>query len=431
MAKLKGKSLKYLFIFLALFSTYTYLSLDRHSNHARYTYLSEIWADKAGYYVYLPALTIYQFDPQAFPDSIEQKLGNGFDLNTEAGIVENKYTSGLAILWAPFYGMAHGYASLTSYKANGFSKPYYKFLNYAGSFYFAIATILLYLILSHSGFGRLTIILTIAAILLGTNAFYYLIDENGMTHIYNFSISIYLLWLFWSFFQRPTYLLAACIGLLSGLLVLLRPTNIIILALIGSYNASNFHNLGQRLQLLFTPKYLSLIIFIFLLVWIPQALYWQYAYDTLLAYSYGSEGFSNWNDPALADVLFNPNNGLLPNAPALLFCLAGIAWQLRYDRWNGVVVLSGFCILAYLFASWHVWHFGCSLGQRSFIDFYLFLCFPLAVLLERFSLKHPVKWILIALLGFCGWYSLQLAYNYRDCFFGNFWDWQHLFSMIF
>lgn len=429
--KITKQHLKYLLFFLALFSTYTYFSLNRSSDHDLYTYRSEIWADKAGYYVYLPALTIYQFEPHAFPDSIQKKLGNGFEINLKDSVVENKYTSGLAILWAPFYGIAHTYAKITSYKANGFTKPYYKSLNYAGSFYFAIATILLYLILYYQGISHFNASLTILAILLGTNAYYYLIDENGMSHIYNFSILIYLIWLFRLFYQRPNLLLAAFIGLLSGLLVLIRPTNVIILGLIPLYNAMNFRNLRSRLQLLFKPTYLSVMAVTFLLVWVPQSLYWQYAYDTYLAYSYGGEGFSNWDNPKILNVLFNPNNGLIPNSPVILLCLAGIIWQLIYDCWNGVLVLSGFCILTYLFASWHVWHFGCSLGQRSFIDFYLFLCFPLALLLNRFSFKHPFKWFLMALLGFFIWFTLQLSYSYKDCFFGDFWDWQYFFSLVF
>ena len=46
-----------LFIYLILLTSLIFLTLDRH-NHYGYLddYRSELWADKAGYYIYLPAL---------------------------------------------------------------------------------------------------------------------------------------------------------------------------------------------------------------------------------------------------------------------------------------------------------------------------------------------------------------------------------------
>ena len=416
--RLFSLNVKYFLIFLALFATYSYLSLDKHSDHNIYTYLSEIWADKAGYYIYLPAATIYQFNAHSFPDSVEKRLGEGFKLNYKDSVIENKYTCGLSILWSPFYAIAHTYAKLTSYEANGFTKPYYKFLNYAGAFYFAIATILLYLILRNNYTSRFNSVLAILAIVLGTNAYYYLVDENGMTHIYSFALTIYLYWFLNKFYNHPALLYAGVIGLIAGFLVLMRPTNLIILLLLVGFNAFNLSTVKDRLKLLFAPSHLWISALGFLVVWLPQLLYWQYAYDTFLFYSYQSEGFSNWNNPQIVNVLLNPLSGLIPNSPVVLLSLAGIIGQLVTERWNGVLVLSGFIMFTYLFASWHVWSFGCSLGQRSFIDFYLFLTFPIAHLLESFSLKSPIKWVLIVVIGFFIWYTLQLSYNYKDCFFG-------------
>ena len=48
------------FIVITLFLTF-----NKHSKSGYYNYHSEIWADKAGYYVYLPAVFKFNFNPNA------------------------------------------------------------------------------------------------------------------------------------------------------------------------------------------------------------------------------------------------------------------------------------------------------------------------------------------------------------------------------
>jgi hypothetical protein len=65
---------------ILILGVFIFLTLNRHSRTGVFTYQSEIWADKAGYYVYLPSLFIYGFDASSFPDSIDVKTGDGFHL---------------------------------------------------------------------------------------------------------------------------------------------------------------------------------------------------------------------------------------------------------------------------------------------------------------------------------------------------------------
>src|SRR5690554_5459863 len=87
---------------LAFTALVIFLSFNRHSKSGYFNYHSEIWADKAGYYVYLPAAFKFNFDSRQFPDSIQIKTGGGFELLQDQQKVVTKYPYGVALLQAPF-----------------------------------------------------------------------------------------------------------------------------------------------------------------------------------------------------------------------------------------------------------------------------------------------------------------------------------------
>ncbi len=422
--------IRYLLVFIGLFGLISYLGLDKHEDYSRFHYRSELWSDKSGYYIYLPAYTLYDFDTRSLPDSIDEKMGTGFHLDLEENKINNQFSCGLALLWSPFYGMAHLYAKSSEHKANGFTSPYYKAINYAAGFYFAIAIILLYLYLRKNGISYINAGITILAIILGTNTYYYAIDENGMSHMYSFTIVVCLFYLADKFFRDPKIGKASLIGLLSGLLVLIRPTNVILLFLIVFLNAGSWDNTIKRFQLLLTPRYLLVIVGLFFIPWLPQFAYWYDLSGSIIYYSYGHRGFDNWNNPQILNVLFNPHNGLLPNAPVVLLCLIATAWQFFKDRWNAVLITLGFIVLTYLFSSWYVWHFGCSFGQRSFVEFFPFLAFPFAHFMNHLTFKSLMKWLLIVILATFITFELILSYKYPECFMGESWSWEYLMNQI-
>lgn len=85
-----------------------------HKNHHRGNEHT-IWSDQEGYYLYLPAVFIYD----GFK-GIPFKNCCGF---TEEGNVANKYTYGVSLLELPFFLIIHGYATITGSENNGFGGP--------------------------------------------------------------------------------------------------------------------------------------------------------------------------------------------------------------------------------------------------------------------------------------------------------------------
>ena len=92
-------------------------------------------SDKAGYYVYLPALFLYEFNSSKFPTKVDSLTGDGFHLNLKNNKVQSKYPVGVAVLVSPFFILAHAYSVLTDKVADGFSIPYQNAIDIAGVFY--------------------------------------------------------------------------------------------------------------------------------------------------------------------------------------------------------------------------------------------------------------------------------------------------------
>src|SRR6478735_2990569 len=91
-------------VFILLFILGLFLNKQYHKYEPIFTYHSSLWADRSGYYVYLPAVFVYDLDVNQMPDSIEYRVGYGFW--RENGKIFTKYPIGVSYFEAPFYAYA-------------------------------------------------------------------------------------------------------------------------------------------------------------------------------------------------------------------------------------------------------------------------------------------------------------------------------------
>ena len=96
-------SIRTLLVWILITTLLALLISNRHHKSGTFNWMTPLWADQAGYYVYLPGLFIYHFDAKSFPEKIEEKTGLGFSLDLEKNKVISRYTCGTAILQAPFF----------------------------------------------------------------------------------------------------------------------------------------------------------------------------------------------------------------------------------------------------------------------------------------------------------------------------------------
>jgi len=420
---------------LSLAGLLIFLSFNQHhhSRNGYFNYQSEIWADNAGYHVYLPATFIYGFDARKFPDSMDVRTGDGFQLNLETGVVNTKYSYGTALLQMPFFLGAHTYAILDGGEANGYGPAYHAAVNIAGIFYLIIGLLFLYKFLRFN-YSHTISFLSVTIIFLGTNLFYYGVYDTGKSHVYSFFLFSSFLYLIRQskYLQRNRISDVVLLGLISSLTLVVRPTGAMFLPLFLFLDWIDINGFYNRLRTVFNWKHLLILVACLFVIFLPQLVYYKYASGSFFTYTYGDERFYFLN-PNLHYTWFSPLSGLFPYNPIYAVIIGGFVLMIRNKVTNGWVAGAMFLLISYVFASWWAWSFGCSFGARSFAEYTSLFSLPIAFILFRFRGFHTVFKVLITVIMIvCVAYNLKLFSAFDTCYFGEgFWDWEWFKGLIF
>lgn len=373
-----------------------------------------IWSDTEGYYLYLPVL----FGPGDFHHLPTRSVD--FQKN-EKGEPYNKYTCGLAYFYLPFYLTAHGLSLAFNWDTSGYAPAYYWAVLVCGVFWFTVWVWLISTLLSRF-FRQRVVQITLACLVLGTNLFYYATREVAMSHLYSLVLVTAILLIVVTYYRKQTAAKAVAIGLMAGLLLLVRPTNIAVLLYVFMFGIVTFADLWARTRLFITHvAHVFIAMGAAVLPCLPQLFYWKAISGHWVMYSYNNEKFVYFAHPKVAEVLFDPQNGLFLYAPILLLTIpAAIVWR-KDTRSSAIGLLLTFGLITYVFASWWAWWFGAAFGHRCYIEYLPILAFPLALFYE-WVLQHPKKRIRIAVL--CTtvlflYYTTSLSFVYDQT---RFWD---------
>jgi hypothetical protein len=363
-----------------------------------------LWSDAEGYYLYLPAIFIYD----GFED-IPVRTVDQFFRYPGTNKYLTKYTCGVAMMEAPFFLAGHFLTKITGGEATGYTLLYIYSILLAAVFYGWLGFFFLKKALERR-YSRWITFGVIMCLFWGTNLYYYMTREAGMSHAYSFCL--FAIFVYWTpkFYEKAKVSLRLIVGmgLLSGLIVLIRPTNIVLLLYLFFYGIKGWDTLKERFGFYVSNlKTVWLFPVFSFLVFIPQMLYWHYLSGDYVMYSYGDEGFIYWASPKVNDVLFNIKNGWLMFTPMAILMLIGLLIGSYKRLLNMRLILVILLICLYTFASWWAWWFGGGFGHRSFIEFYTLLAFPLAYLL---TLVYTRKGLVKKLL-FTGLLALLIYYN--------------------
>jgi len=372
-----------------------------------------VWDVKV-YYVYLPAAFIYKDFSLEFVAEKKAELGDIMYHETgPLGINTIQTTYGQALLYAPFFFAAHAYTLMTdTWDANGYSPPYKFALMVSALFYLALGLYFLKKILLRYFTPWITAI-TLVVIVLGTNLYYYSTHEAPMTHAYNFSLIAIFMYLTVRWYEKTNWWNSILLGFLTGLIALVRPVNILVLLFFILWGVHSWKSLTERLLFLARSyRWILLMILIFIILWIPQFIYWKYVSGSYLFYSYSDQRFF-FNNPQIFSSLFSYRKGLFVYIPVLIFAFIGIPFL--YRQYKGLIqpVAVVSLLNIYVLSSWCFWWFGGGFGPRSYIDTYAILAIPFAALATWLHRKHFIPAILfIGILGSLIWFNFFQTRQY-------------------
>jgi hypothetical protein len=374
-------------------------------------------ADRANYYVYLPATFIYHDLHFSYADSLNQHLGSKkatYFVNEEGRRCQ-KMTAGVSMMEAPFFLMAHIYASIDSrYEANGYNEVYYFFIGLSALVFALLSMLLLRKILLRFSSDKVTafVILLFAG---GTNLFYYSTYIGGISHNPGLFLIACFFWfsLKWIDTHKISSLGIALFSL--GMAMVVRPTNIIFGLFLIIYIAESSWSYKEAIKDIKQNygSYLIAISLFFIPIAIQMGL-WKYISGQWIQYSYRDEGFF-FNDPEILKGLFGGRNSMILYAPFLLLAFAGMLIPKRknYPKYSLIIPLW---IFIYVIYSWWCWWYGGSLGSRAAIESYIILAILLAYFIEYIWDKFNSKIIvsgLVLLSVFSLYFSQLKALQYK------------------
>jgi len=373
--------------------------------------------DIISYYGYLPATFIYGDPSLDFLDEGIIDNDNKFWWSpTENGKKIIYMSCGLSIMYAPFFFIAHLLAPVFGEARDGFGSIYQFFLVFGALVYVALGIIMLKKILLRY-FTPLVTAITLLLLGIGTNLYYYSTHEAVMSHSYNFVLITIILYLVLKWYEEATWLRTFLLGMLFGLIVLIRPTNILILILFLLWGIDSWTGFVERIRFLLrnTPK-LLLMIFAFLLPWIPQFLYWHMITGQVLYYSYGAHGDRFFFDnPHIIESLFSYRKGWLLYTPVMVFAIAGLIPLKRMIKGARLSIILYLVLMIYVMSCWWTWWFGGGFGGRIYSDMYGILALQLAALITSI-LSHKKRLVKLSMLGFLGFlvcFQLLQTRHYR------------------
>jgi hypothetical protein len=375
-------------------------------------------SDEIEYFSYLPSLLFdhdlefgneYQYFYEHNPKSLELFRGTFLEKREpETGRHINFGPIGSALVWSPFYLLAHAIVVVArvfgaAVPANGLAAPYVAAVCYASALYGFLG-----LLLIHDALRRFARVAepaaswTVVALWLATPAFYYMTVAPGFSHAPSlFAVSLLLwLWLRARAEGGDSIGVWAGIGAAAGLAGLVREQDALFIVAPATWLLGETlrrrdwrHGAGRFLALGLTAA----------VVFVPQL----FVYRILTGAFHPSRmvsGKLDYTSPHFLEVLFDPGHGLFVWSPLLLVGTGGLLWAVARGR-DGVAALLG---LAFLLQAWingalYTWTQGGAFGSRRFVAATAVFAWGLAWVVSALTTALGRRWAAGLLCVFVWW----------------------------
>ncbi|HMN05978.1 MAG TPA: hypothetical protein PKD45_09640 [Flavobacteriales bacterium] len=356
--------------------------------------------DVFGYYLYLPATVIHHDVALQDRTWLDEVMARYEPSGTLYQLVDGpdgrrviKYSAGMAVLYAPFFLIAHGVAPLSGHPADGFSPPYQYILAYGCLLYAFLGLFVFRRVLLHffsDGLAAALILLTV----FGTNYLHLAAwDGTLLTHTPLFLLYALLLQATIRWHDLPGLGHALQIGLWVGLITLVRPSEGVALLIPLLWLPKGQGWRAKWAMVRARPGQLLAAAAAFLVAVSPQAIYWHIVTGQWIFYSYVNpgEGF-DFFPPHLANFLFSYRKGWLLYTPLMVLALAGIPllWRKEHGTFWAIALFT--VANLWVVSAWTTWWYaGGSFSSRSMVPAYTVLALPLGHALRALSRHRMLR----------------------------------------
>ena len=313
---------------------------------------------------------------------------------TRTGYVENHFTVGPAILWAPVMIVVHGAVLLADQfgariPANGFSRPYIVSIALTTACYGFLSLFLSFQIARKYIDQQWAFLATIGIWLASSLPVYMYFNPSWSHALSAFAVALFI-W-YWDHTQlRRTIGQWAILGLMAGLMGNVYYPNIFLLIFPGleliyllRMEVSD-SNPGRRPLLKLVTRG-ALFGGVFAVSLLPTFITRHIIYGSAFETGYPGIRTWHWTSPALLKVLFSSDHGMFSWTPILILATIGLLFLSKTNVLLGVGSLSTFLIYYFFIAAYPDWDGLSSYGNRFFVSLTPIFILGLAALLSTFS----------------------------------------------
>jgi hypothetical protein len=360
--------------------------------------------DGVGYYAFARAPLIehnldFLHDYQQANASFRE---NRFDENgqptaafrTRTGHLENHFTVGPAILWAPFLLAAHAGVLLarsfgSAIPADGFSSPY-RIAMALGTALYGFLGLLISFRIARKYVDETWALLATLAIWWASSLPVYMYFNPAWSHAHSAFVVALFLWYWHETRDARSLGQWILLGALAGLMLNVYYPNLMLFAILP-FEALREYGAAFRKATPSTPTVAQLLArhaafaVTLVLCLLPTFIAHRIIYGGIFETGYGSVSQWNWGSPYLLSVLFSSNHGMISWTPILLFAVIGlVAFWRSVPRVGGAFLLAAIAFY-YFIASYPDWAGISSYGSRFFVSLTALFVLGLAVFLDRFT----------------------------------------------
>lgn len=322
-----------------------------------------------------------------------------------------KYFYGVAVMQAPFFLLTHILAH-----GNGYG-PAYVLAAYISTLFYVLAGLILLFFLLKRFVNQNVALFSIFILFFCSNLFYFTVCNPGLSHPYLFFLFALLLFYTHNFYYQPSYKSAVVIGITTGLIIVTRATEIIIILIPFLFGLLQIKFLKKRVA--FVRKHFKKVIIATLccmVIIMPQLVYWKAVGGKWLYDTYPDEGF-DFLHPNILNGLFSFKNGWLSYTPVMILPLIYFYKLFKKKNPFATGILIYILIDIYITYSWKEWYYGAGLGSRPMVQTYALLVIPFAVGIEKVMKQRVLKYLFYIFLVGCFYLNILRTYQMQT---GNF-----------
>lgn len=310
---------------------------------------------------------------------------------TSTGLAYNGMSVGPAVLWSPFYLLAHLLSILArvvgiQVDTDGYGLVYQSAISIATITYVTVGSLLTYRV-SRRYFPSWVSLVGVAGVWLASSLFHYTVGAPDMAHgVSFFAVSLFLF--VWHPPRCRTHKEWVLLGLTAGLMTLVRWQSLLYVSVfpveaIQALRAAD--GPAERATILQEYAKGGLLVGLSgVIVLAPQMVVWNTLFGLPITIPQGSDIF-DWLHPSLLQYLFSMRHGLYTWTPIMLIATLGLVSLWKRDRKVTVALLIVLLMQWYVNSAHRYWWAHGSFGARRFVSATPLFAIGLAALTNRVS----------------------------------------------